>query len=118
MSIRRLLACLVAPAIVVLASPAASAQEPAKAFDVKWNLKRVPGVFQSPIPLIFPLKLEFASRGVSLAAIRSPIVWLVEHPKYPLNLTWSFVLDEPILFSPDGVFRSLALEKLLSSGGR
>ena len=89
-----------------------------KTFDVKWNLAQFPGVFQSPDPRIFPLKLQFGASGVPLGDIRTPIVWLVEHPKVPLDLTWSFVLDEQILFSPDGVFRSSALEKQLAPGGR
>lgn len=67
---------------------------------------------------IYPLKLDLRSHGVPLAALRSPVIFLVRQPEVPLRLAWTFVLSEPIGFGPDGVFTSPALETSLQPGGR
>ncbi|HEX9716347.1 MAG TPA: hypothetical protein VGA93_00195, partial [Actinomycetota bacterium] len=67
--------------------------------------------------LIYPLKIDLRSGFTSLAAIRTPVIFLVRQPEIPLNLAWTFVLHEPIGFAPDGVFTSTALEQELATGG-
>jgi hypothetical protein len=44
-------------------------------------------------------------------------VFLVRRPEAPLGLSWTFVLDHPIEFGPDGVFTSTSLEQSLDRGG-
>jgi hypothetical protein len=86
-------------------------------------------VFQISLPLtfpgidttlsgIYPLKIELRSADVPVATLRTPVIYLVRRPLSPLKLTWSFVLDQPIEFRPDGVFTSTALEQSLGPGGR
>ncbi|MGH2591486.1 MAG: hypothetical protein ACRDGW_11915, partial [Actinomycetota bacterium] len=67
---------------------------------------------------IYPLKIDLRSRSISIAAIRTPVVFLVRQPDEPLRLSWTFVLHHPIEFGPDGVFTSPALETALAPGGR
>jgi hypothetical protein len=68
--------------------------------------------------LIYPLKLDVRTGYRSLAAIRTPVVYLVRRPIQPLALSWTFVLDTPLELRPDGVFGSPALETSISRGGR
>jgi len=89
----------------------------------------VPRDFEIELPLdspgidpdqsgVYPLKVELRSGFTSLAALRTPAVFLVRQPEQPLNLSVTFVLDHPIAFGPDGVFTSTALEGALAPGGR
>ncbi|HKZ75791.1 MAG TPA: DUF6049 family protein, partial [Actinomycetota bacterium] len=74
-------------------------------------------VIATDTSLIYPLKIDLRSGFTSLAAIRTPVIFLVRQPEIPLNLAWTFVLHEPIGFGPDGVFTSTALEQELATGG-
>ncbi len=67
--------------------------------------------------LIYPLKVELRSAGEPLAALRTPVVFLVRTPELPLALAWAFELHEPIRYAPDGRFTSTALEEALAPGG-
>jgi hypothetical protein len=67
---------------------------------------------------VYPLKIDLRSGSTSLAAIRTPVVFLVRQPEEPLRLSWTFVLDHPIAFGPDGVFTSTSLEQRLGPDGR
>jgi Family of unknown function (DUF6049) len=66
---------------------------------------------------VYPLKIELRSGTTSLGAIRTPVVFLVRRPETPLGLSWTFVLDHPIEFGPDGVFTSTSLEQGLAPRG-
>lgn len=66
---------------------------------------------------VYPLKIDLRSELTSLAALRTPVVFLVRQPETPLWLSWTFVLDHPIEFGPDGVFTSTLLEQSLARGG-
>ena len=66
---------------------------------------------------VYPLKIELRSGTTSLGAIRTPVVFLVRPPETPLGLSWTFVLDHPIEFGPDGVFTSTSLEQRLAPHG-
>jgi hypothetical protein len=67
---------------------------------------------------VYPLKIDLRTGGTtSLAALRTPVVFLVRPPEEPLRLSWTFVLHHPIEFRPDGVFTSTSLEDSLSRGG-
>jgi hypothetical protein len=67
---------------------------------------------------VYPLKVELRVEGTPVAAIRTPVVYLVREPEQPLSLSWTFVLDHPIAFGPDGVFTSTALQDELAPSGR
>src|SRR5207249_2224854 len=45
---------------------------------------------------LFPVKIEFRSADVSEATLRTPMVFLIEHPEVPLQLSWTWVLDAPL----------------------
>jgi len=68
--------------------------------------------------LIYPLKIDLRTGFTSLAALRTPVIFLVRHPQTPLRVAWTFVLHEPVSFDPNGVFTSPALEQDLAQGGR
>jgi Family of unknown function (DUF6049)/Glycosyl hydrolase family 57 len=67
---------------------------------------------------IYPLKVDLRSGFRSLAAIRTPIIYLVRRPLSPLALAWTFVLHAQLGVGPDGTFVSSALETSISPGGR
>ncbi|MGZ4125835.1 MAG: DUF6049 family protein [Actinomycetota bacterium] len=68
--------------------------------------------------LVYPLKVDLRSGFRSLAAIRTPLIYLVRRPLYPLALSWTFVLHAQLGIGPDGTFTSSALESSISPGGR
>jgi hypothetical protein len=68
--------------------------------------------------LIYPLKIDLRTGFTSLAALRTPVIFLVRQPQTPLRLVWTFVLHEPVSFDPNGVFTSTSLERDLAQGGR
>jgi hypothetical protein len=91
----------------------------------------VPGVprdFEIAFPLdagidpddsgVYPVKIELRSGFTSLAAIRSAVVFLVREPELPLSLSWTYVLQQPIVVGPDGTFTSTELEEALGPEGR
>jgi len=86
-----------------------------RTFDVSLPLD-APGIDPASSG-IYPLKVDLRSAGVPLAAIRTPVIYLVREPEQPLELSWTFVLHEPIAFRPDGVFTSTALEDALRPRG-
>jgi len=67
---------------------------------------------------VYPLKVDVRSASASLAAIRTPAIFLVRQPELPLDLSWTFVLSHPISFGPDGTFLDDSLEVALAPGGR
>ncbi|HZD80418.1 MAG TPA: hypothetical protein VE646_10330, partial [Actinomycetota bacterium] len=68
--------------------------------------------------LVYPLRVELRSGFTTLAALRTPVIFLVRRPETPLSLAWTFVLTHPIDLRPDGVFRSPDLEQQLTRGSR
>ena len=67
---------------------------------------------------VYPLKVDLRTGGVSVGAIRTPVIFLVREPEVPLTLSWTFVLDHSISFGPDGTFLDDSLEVALAAGGR
>ena len=67
---------------------------------------------------VYPLKVDLRSGATSVAAIRTPAIFLVREPEIPLTLSWTFVLSHPITFAPDGTFIDPSLETSLAPGGR
>jgi hypothetical protein len=68
--------------------------------------------------LLYPLKIDLRSGFQSLAAIRTPVIFLVRQPLVPVALSWTFVLNAQLTIRPDGVFASRSLEASISRGGR
>src|SRR5262245_31119705 len=67
---------------------------------------------------VYPVKVDLRSGVASVAAIRTPAIFLVRQPEIPLSLSWTFVLSHPITFAPDGTFTDTTLETALAPGGR
>lgn len=67
---------------------------------------------------IYPLKVELRTNDLPVAVLRTPLVFVAQRPKVPLNLAWVFVLHSQILYGPTGAFRSPALERAVLPGGR
>ncbi|MFN2544380.1 MAG: DUF6049 family protein [Actinomycetota bacterium] len=67
---------------------------------------------------IYPMKVELRSHDQPVATLRSPVVFLAQNPPdQPLDLTWTFVLSAPIVYEPDGTFRTPWLERQIAHGG-
>ena len=67
---------------------------------------------------VYPVKVDLRSGVTSVAAIRTPAIFLVREPEIPLTLSWTFVLSHPITFAPNGTFTDPSLETSLAPGGR
>jgi Family of unknown function (DUF6049) len=67
---------------------------------------------------VYPVKADLRSGVTSVAAIRTPAIFVVREPEIPLSLSWTFVLSHPITFAPDGTFTDPSLEASLAPGGR
>jgi hypothetical protein len=67
---------------------------------------------------LYPVKVDLRSGITSLAALRTPAIFLVRQPEIPLGLSWTHVLSHPIAFAPDGTFTDPSLELALGPGGR
>jgi Family of unknown function (DUF6049) len=67
---------------------------------------------------VYPVKVDLRSGVTSVAAIRTPAIFLVRQPEIPLSLSWTFVLSHPISFGPDGTFTDTSLETSLAPSGR
>ena len=84
------------PEEVPVAKPLTGTLPPnsSRTFTVSRNLKFLP----SAASYLYPMEIEFGSGPRSLATLRTPVVYLVEQPKTPLGLAWTFGLDAPMLF--------------------
>jgi uncharacterized protein DUF6049 len=67
---------------------------------------------------LYPLRVELRSEDLPVGVLRTPMVFLIEHPHVPLNLAWTWVLSEPLQYDPNGVFRPGTIETDISPGGR
>lgn len=71
---------------------------------------------------LHPVTVELRADGgaTPLAVLRTSVVFIGEEepPEVPLNVSLSFVLDQPIRVRPDGVFLDGGLEASLAPGGR
>jgi uncharacterized protein DUF6049 len=70
------------------------------------------------VSALYPLKVELRSQDVTVATLRSPMVFLIERPEVPLNLAWTWVLSEPLQYGPDGTFLPGTIEADIAKGGR
>jgi hypothetical protein len=67
---------------------------------------------------VYPLKVDLRSGVTSVAALRTPAIFLVRQPEIPMALSWTFVLSHPITFAPDGTFVDTSLQNSLAPAGR
>ncbi len=66
---------------------------------------------------LYPLRIDLRSADQVLATIRSPMVFLAEPPQVPLNVSWTFVLSDPLQFGPDNVLGPGPVEADIAPGG-
>ncbi|MDQ3990783.1 MAG: hypothetical protein M3245_00530 [Actinomycetota bacterium] len=84
------------------------------------------GAIDQPVPelaargetALYPLKVELQSAGVTIASLRSAVVFIAEEPLVPLNVSMTFLLTERVRFRPDGTYVDDALERAVGPGGR
>ena len=67
---------------------------------------------------VYPLKVQLLSGDTPVGDLRTPMIFLSERPRFPLNLAWTWVLSTPLQYRPDGVFVSSELERDVAPGGR
>jgi hypothetical protein len=97
--------------------PREGAIVPGSPRDFEVSLTLGPGIDPDHSGL-YPLKIDLRSGIESVAALRTPAIFLVREPEIPLGLSWTFVLSHPITFAPDGTFTDPSLELALGPGGR
>jgi len=97
--------------------PREDAIAPGSTRDFEVSLTLGPGIDPDHSGL-YPLKVDLRSGIESVAALRTPVIFLVREPEIPLGLSWTFVLSHPITFAPDGTFTDPSLELALGPGGR
>ena len=90
---------------------------PGQTRDFEVSLTLGPGI-DTDHSGVYPLKIDLRSGIGSVAALRTPVIFLVREPEIPLGLSWTFVLSHPITFTPDGTFSDPSLELALGPGGR
>lgn len=67
---------------------------------------------------LYPLEIELRSDDLPIGSMRTPLIFLLEDPAVPLNLSWTWVLSAPVQQRPDGAFVSESLERSIAPGGR
>ncbi|MGH2692149.1 MAG: hypothetical protein ACRDHM_06565, partial [Actinomycetota bacterium] len=69
---------------------------------------------------LHPVTVELRADGgvTPLAVLRTSVVFVATTPEVPLNVSVSFVIDQPIRLRPDGVLLDDTLERSLAPGGR
>lgn len=97
--------------------PQAGSLEPGtvRTFRVRQRLDQT---FAPAEEALYPLRIQLLSGDQPVGTIRSPMIYLVENPKVPLNLEWTWVFSEPLQYGPDGVFAPGPLERDIAPGGR
>lgn len=84
-------------------------------FHIRQPTTAVPGLGDNGL---YPLKLVLLSGDAPVATLRTPMIYLIEHPKVPLNLSWTWTVAAPVQAGPDGVFLPGPLEREIAPGGR
>jgi Family of unknown function (DUF6049)/Glycosyl hydrolase family 57 len=92
--------------------------EPGSARDFDLTIALPLDQISSTQSFVYPLEIDLRSGYRSLAQIRTPIIFIVREPLFPLAFSWTFVLDSPLVLGPDGRFTSDGLETSISPGGR
>ena len=107
------------PSIVIDGAPCrgTARSRPARRGTSRSRLTLGPGI-DTDHSGVYPLKIDLRSGIDSVAALRTPAIFLVREPEIPLGLSWTFVLSHPITFAPDGTFSDPSLELALGPGGR
>ncbi|MFB3738240.1 MAG: DUF6049 family protein [Candidatus Velamenicoccus archaeovorus] len=100
---------------VTLPQTGAIAPGGTRTFGFRLDLSTVLGLDRTR-SLVYPMRIDLRSGFTPLAAIRTPVIFLVRKPETPLDLSWTFVLDHPLDVRPDGVFASTALGDQLVRG--
>ncbi|MGH2723566.1 MAG: DUF6049 family protein [Actinomycetota bacterium] len=59
---------------------------------------------------LYPLRVLLESDFTPIAVLRTPLAFIYESPKLPLNVGLTFLLDAPMRLLPDGTFSQGALE--------
>jgi len=67
---------------------------------------------------LYPVTVELRSAGTPIAVLRTVLVFIFERPLVPLNLSLSFILEEPVRVRPDGALLDDTLERSINLGGR
>jgi hypothetical protein len=68
--------------------------------------------------VIYPLRLTLLAKDTPVATIRTPMIYLFEPPTVHLNLTTTWVFDDPIQFGPDQRLLNGPVESDIAPGGR
>jgi hypothetical protein len=66
---------------------------------------------------IYPMTVELRSHDEAVATFRSPVIFLNQEPKVPLDVASTFVVYAPLFFQPGGTFRNGRVEDLVRRGG-
>lgn len=87
-----------------------------RTFRVRQNLAGIPALGGESA--LYPLRIDLRSGDETIASVRTPMIFLSEPPKVPLNLAWAWVLSDPLQVGPDGILQPGPVEADIAPGGR
>jgi hypothetical protein len=87
-----------------------------RTFEVEWE--RLAFLADRDEDALYPVTVELRSADVQVGVLRTAVIFMVNSPKAPLNVSLSVVLDAPIRIRPDGVLLDQTMEEQVSDGGR
>ncbi len=67
---------------------------------------------------LYPVQVSLVSKDQTVATIRTPMVFLADRQRVPLNLAWAWVFDDPLQVAPGGTFLPGPIEGDVAPGGR
>ena len=65
---------------------------------------------------VYPLQLELRSEGVSIAAVTTAAIHVIQRPQAPVRFSWWTEIDTPVAFAPDGRLVDQRFEASLEAG--
>jgi len=68
--------------------------------------------------VIYPMRIELRSQDSVIGTLRTPLIFLSEAPKVPLNVVSTWILWEPLQLRPDGALGPGPIETDITQGGR
>lgn len=65
---------------------------------------------------VYPLQLELRSEGVSIAAVTTAAIHVIQRPQARVRFSWWTEIDTPVAFAPDGRLVDRRFEESLAAG--
>jgi hypothetical protein len=84
-------------------------------FSLHQSLKSLVALGESAL---YPVRIDLLASLRPVATLRTPMIFLTEPPKLPLNVSTTWVLWDPLQIRPDGILGQGPIERDIAPGGR